>query len=119
MLLIWLLINSQSESHLAVSDSLQLHGLWPARLLCPWDYPSNTGVGCHFLLQGIFPTQGSKLRLLHLLHWQADSWACWAHLGSPHLGKPPNLNSTLVQIRGQQTVAGGPCLVSHLFLYHP
>ena len=33
----------------------------------------NTGVGCHFLLHGIFLTQGSKLRLLHLLHWQADS----------------------------------------------
>ena len=29
------------------------------RLLCPWDSPGkNTGVGCHFLLQGIFPTQG-------------------------------------------------------------
>ena len=27
----------------------------------PWDFPSrNTGVGCHFLLQGIFLTQGSK-----------------------------------------------------------
>ena len=27
--------------------------------LRPWDYPGkNTGVGCHFLLQGIFPTQG-------------------------------------------------------------
>ena len=25
-----------------------------------------TGVGCHALLQGIFPTQGSNLRLLHL-----------------------------------------------------
>ena len=25
----------------------------------------NTGVGCHFLLQGIFPTQGSNLGLLH------------------------------------------------------
>ena len=31
------------------------------RLLCPWDFlGKNTGVGCHFLLQGIFPTQGSK-----------------------------------------------------------
>ena len=29
--------------------------------------------GLHFLLQGIFPTQGSKLWFLHLLHWQADS----------------------------------------------
>ena len=33
----------------------------PPRLLCPWDFPGkNTGVGCHFLLQGIFLTQGSK-----------------------------------------------------------
>ena len=35
----------------------------PARPLCPWDSPGkNTGVGCHSLLQGIFPTQGSNLR---------------------------------------------------------
>ena len=33
----------------------------------------NTGVGCYFLLQEIFPTQGSNPGLLHLLHWQADS----------------------------------------------
>ena len=31
---------------------------------------NNTGVGCHFLLQGIFPTQGWNLRLLH---WQVNS----------------------------------------------
>ena len=38
------------------------------------DFPGkNTGVGCHFLLQGIFLTQGSNLNLLHLLRWQADS----------------------------------------------
>ena len=36
------------------------------QLLCPWDFPrKNTGVGCHFLLQGIFPTQGWNLGLLH------------------------------------------------------
>ena len=35
------------------------HGLQPTRLLCPWDFPGkSTGVGCHFLLQEIFPTQG-------------------------------------------------------------
>ena len=34
-----------------------------------WDFPNkNAGVGCHFLLQGIFPTQGSNLRLPCLLH---------------------------------------------------
>ena len=33
----------------------------------------NTGVGCHALLQGIFPTKGSNPSLLCLLHWQACS----------------------------------------------
>ena len=52
-----------------MSDSLLPCGLLPARLLCPWDSPSkNTGVGFHALLRGIFPTQGSNLCLLHLLH---------------------------------------------------
>ena len=32
----------------------------------------NTEMGCHALLQGIFPTQGSNPRLLCLLHWQVD-----------------------------------------------
>ena len=52
----------------------------PSRLLCPWDFPgTNIGVGCHFLLQGIFPTQGSSA---DLLHWQVDSLPL-SHLGSP------------------------------------
>ena len=42
----------------------------------------NTGVGCHFLLQGIFLTQGSNPCLWHLLHWQANSLPL-SHLGSP------------------------------------
>ena len=45
-----------------------------AMLLCPQDVSiKNTGVHCHFLLLGIFPTQGLNRRLLHLLHWQVDS----------------------------------------------
>ena len=44
--------------------------LWLTRLLCPWNFPGkNTEVGCHFLLQGIFLTQGLNLCLLCLLHW--------------------------------------------------
>ena len=35
--------------------TLPPRGLYPARLLCPWDSPGkDTGVGCHILLQGIF-----------------------------------------------------------------
>ena len=57
-----------------VSDSLQPCGLYPARLLCPWDSPGkNIGVGCHALLQGMFPTQGLNPHLLCLLHWQIGS----------------------------------------------
>ena len=41
---------------------------------CPWDSPDKlTGVGCHFLLQRIFPIQGSNPNLLHLLHWRVGS----------------------------------------------
>ena len=66
---------------LVLSDSLRPHGLWPARLLCPWDSPGkNTGVGRgHACLQGMFPTQGSNPDLLHwrqILHHLS-------HQGSP------------------------------------
>ena len=43
----------------------------------------NIGVSCHFLLPGIFPTEGSNT---HLLHWQEDS------LPLSHLGSPPILS---------------------------
>ena len=58
-----------------VSDPQRPHGLQPSRLLCPWDFlgkstgvgchRQNTGVGSHFLFQGIFSTQGSNPHLLH------------------------------------------------------
>ena len=59
------------------------YGLYPARLLCPWDSPGkSTGMGCHVLLRGIFPTQRSNPHLWHLLHWQACSLPL-VPLGSP------------------------------------
>ena len=70
-------------SHLVVSDSLQHHGLQPARIFCPWDSPGkNTGVGCHVLLQRIFPTQGSNLCPQQLLY-------CRQILYQEATGKPP------------------------------
>ena len=55
-----------SVSRSVVSGSLWPHGLLPARLFYPWHSPGkDTGVGCHFLCQVIFPTQGSNPGLLH------------------------------------------------------
>ena len=68
----------------AVCDPLRPHGLYPARLLCPWGFPGkSTGVGCHFLLQGIFPTRGWNPCLLHQ---QADS-------------EPPEINGPEFNVR--------------------
>ena len=59
---------SESESCSVVSNSLQPHGLYS-----PWNSPGQTtGVGSLYLLQGIFPTQGSNPVLPHcrwILHW--------------------------------------------------
>ena len=63
-----------------VSDSFSTPWAIAPRLLCPWDHPGkNTGVGCHFPLQGILLTQGSHVSLLH---WQVDSLSL-SHQGSP------------------------------------
>ena len=45
---------------------LRPHGVYPARLLCPWDFPGkNTGVGYQFLLQGSSqPRDGTRVSYL-------------------------------------------------------
>ena len=59
-------MKSESVHCSDVSDSLRPQGLYPARLLCPWDSPGkNTGVGCHSLLQGIILTQRLNPSLRH------------------------------------------------------
>ena len=50
-------------SHSVMSNSLQFHGLYPTRFLCPCNSPGkNTGVGCHSLLQGIFLTPWIQIK---------------------------------------------------------
>ena len=68
------------------SPGSSVHGIFPGK---------NTGLGCRFLLQRIFPTQGSNW---HLLNWQVDSLLAeppgkhshHTYLGMPslHLGLP-------------------------------
>ena len=79
-------VGAQSLSHVQPVATI-----WTVatRLLCPWDFPGkNTGVGCHFLFWGIFPTLGQNL---HLRHWPVDSLPL-SYLGSPQ--------ATISQVRG-------------------
>ena len=70
-----------------MSDSLWPHGLY--RLFHPWDFPGkNTGVGCHFLLQGIFPTQGLNPGLPH----SRQMLYCLSHPGSQSKEAPFSSN---------------------------
>ena len=55
--------------------------------------------GCHFLLQGIFPKQGSKLRLLYLLCWQVDTLPLCC-LGSPSVQFSHSVMSDSLQPHG-------------------
>ena len=100
----------RKSSRLVVSDSLQPQGQYPTRLLRPWDFPGkNTGVGCHFLLQGIFPTQGLKPGLPHC----RQTLYCLSHQGSPTL-QPHGLYSPWNSL-GQNTGMGSCSLLQGIF----
>ena len=88
------------------------------RLLHPWSFPGkNTGVGCHFLLQGIFPTQELNLCLLHLLHWQEILYN-YRHPGSlKWAGRGPisrvmlSPSPVLFRIKEQEQIKSAPELI--------
>ena len=68
---------------------LRPHRLHPARLY-PWNSPGkNAGVGGHFLLQGIFPTQGSSLGLTSPA-LPGGFFYLWRHLGGPNASQIPS-----------------------------
>ena len=73
-------MKSKIVSHSVVCGSLQAHGLWPVRLLYPWDSPGkNIGVDCHVFLQVIFLTQESNPGFLHC----RQVLYCLSHQASP------------------------------------
>ena len=73
---------SKSSGHV-LSCAQHFVTLWTTRLLCPWDFQGkSTGVGCHFLLQGIFMTQGPNPCLLCLLHCRQGLYPL-SYRGSP------------------------------------
>ena len=75
----------------------------PASLPCPRDFPGkNTGVSYHFLLQGIFPTQGLNPRLLNLLSCKQTL----SHLATGDIHEQEDAIS-LNLVEGSFTGAGG------------
>ena len=86
-----------------VSDSLWPCGLQPTRLLRPWDSPGkNTGVVYHFLLQGIFLTEGSNPSLLYCRQIVYGL----SHLGSPCCYFTRGLTSKRGRVPGMLAQAG-------------
>ena len=84
----------------------------PTRLLYPWDFPGkNTGVGCHFLLQGISLTQGLNPCLLCLLHWHVGSLPL-SPLGSPCFPEQPSTWTLPVYISVLRAIPSNPGLRS-------
>ena len=92
-------------SRSVMSSSLRPHGLYSARLLCQLNSPvKNTGVGCHALLQGNFPTQGLNPCLLYyrqILYHQS-------HQGSPQGSRTRGCPGKRPHITRYLTVCG-PC----------
>ena len=61
-LFFWILPTHVHHAHsLGCVQLFATHGLQPASIFCPWDSPGkNTGMGCHFLLQGNLPNSGTE-----------------------------------------------------------
>ena len=74
------------SSHSVVSNYLSPHGPQHARFPRSWDFPDkSTGVGCHFLLQGIFSKKGLNLVLPHckqMLYRLSHKGGCNAKMGT-------------------------------------
>ena len=79
--------NSHTHTHICawcyvtsvVFNSLWPYGLWPARLLCPWDSTGkHTGVGCHALLQKTHIYLDTKLHTslikIFIPRWEKSMW---------------------------------------------
>ena len=106
-------------SRSVVSDSLRGQGLEPTRRLRPWDFPGkSTGVGCHFLLQGIFPTQGSNPGLPHCRQtlYRLSHQGSWKGSFKPSVRAHPSPSFKWVLIEKETSGAGNvareihPCL---------
>ena len=87
-----------------MSNSLWPHGLYPTRLLCSCEsLGKNTGVGYHFLLQGIFPTQvfciTGRLFTIWATREPLSCIGCYEYFYSKHVGADNSLITDSVSFR--------------------
>ena len=104
-----------------MSDPLRPYRLDPARLLCPGDSPvKNTGMGCHFLLQGSFQPRESNLgllncrQILYCLSHQVSLGVWWTQVimvSDPLLLQVSNLMPEMFQGPDPWGSAGGACVI--------
>ena len=94
------------------------HELWPTRLLHLWDFPGKIiGMGCHALLQGIFPTQGSNSSLpycrqiLYHLSQQRSLNLCQLYLKNIHT---QNLSKNTLDKKNLKKTFRGTVLISQI-----
>ena len=84
--IVCLLVCACVLSNLVMSDSLWAHGLWPARLFCPWDSPGKyTGVGCISFSRGSsWPKDQTQVSCIYYLGRQTlYHWATWSLSDEP------------------------------------
>ena len=78
------------------------------RLLYPWDSPGeNTGVGCYFLLQGIFLTHGWNLGLLHFPAWVGGFFTTSATWVALSLARPSERTTVTLPARKRTMMGNG------------
>ena len=78
-------------------DYLRPYGVWPTRLLCPWDSPGKKmGVGCDALLQGTFTTQETEPVSPTSLAFAGGFFTTNTTLETLHMWKHHDLSSPLL-----------------------
>ena len=105
------------------------NSLWPHGLYSPWNFPSqNTGMGCHALLQGIFPIQGSNpglpqcRRILYQLSHQGSrrilEWVAYpSSRGSSRPRNPTRVSCTAGGFLTSWAAREALLKISHIFYY--
>ena len=84
----------RSDVYMKWSRSVVSNSLWPRGLYSPWNSPDqNIGMGSLSLLQGIFPTQVSRIT--------GRFFTSWATREAPGVHKKCEMKNVVIQIKTQ------------------